>query len=85
MQTHRRAFAGRQAGRQEPGLTIHGQPCVSKLARALKLHLPVLSVDGTDAVAVYRVMQESILRGTHPGWNSGVIVVLASVRRVKAG
>lgn len=33
---------------------------VSKLAR--KLHLPVLSVDGEDAVAVYRVVQESAIR-----------------------
>ena len=33
---------------------------VSKLAK--KLRLPVLSVDGEDAVAVYRVAQESVLR-----------------------
>ncbi len=33
---------------------------LTRLAR--KLHLPILSVDGEDAVAVYRVMQESVLR-----------------------
>lgn len=33
---------------------------VSKLAK--KLQVPVLSVDGEDAVAVYRVAQESVLR-----------------------
>jgi hypothetical protein len=33
---------------------------VSKLAK--KLHFPVLSVDGEDAVAVYRVVQESAIR-----------------------
>jgi hypothetical protein len=35
-------------------------PTMSKLARSLRL--PVLTVDGTDAVAVYRVMQESAHR-----------------------
>ncbi len=35
-------------------------PSLSKLAR--KLRLPVLTVDGADAVAVYRVMQESAHR-----------------------
>jgi hypothetical protein len=35
-------------------------PSFSKLAKSLKL--PVLTVDGTDAVAVYRVMQESAHR-----------------------
>jgi Dehydrogenase E1 component len=35
-------------------------PALSKLAK--KLHLPILTVDGTDAVAVYRVMQESAHR-----------------------
>ena len=35
-------------------------PSLSKLAK--KIDLPVLTVDGTDAVAVYRVMQESAHR-----------------------
>ena len=35
-------------------------PSLSKLAK--KLRLPILTVDGTDAVAVYRVMQESAHR-----------------------
>ena len=35
-------------------------PALSKLAK--KLRLPVLTVDGADAVAVYRVMQESAHR-----------------------
>ena len=33
---------------------------MSRLAKRVKL--PVLTVDGEDAVAVYRVMQESVLR-----------------------
>ncbi len=40
-----------------PALTL---PALTRLARPLKL--PVLTVDGTDAVAVYRVMQESTHR-----------------------
>ncbi|MDQ2926520.1 MAG: thiamine pyrophosphate-dependent enzyme [Acidobacteriota bacterium] len=35
-------------------------PSMSKLAK--QLHFPVLTVDGSDAVAVYRVMQESANR-----------------------
>jgi hypothetical protein len=35
-------------------------PSISKIAK--KLNLPVLTVDGADAVAVYRVMQESAHR-----------------------
>lgn len=34
---------------------------------ALKAKLPILSVDGEDAVAVYRVMQESVLRARSGG------------------
>lgn len=34
---------------------------------AAKLQLPVLTVDGEDAVAVYRVMQESVLRARAGG------------------
>ena len=36
------------------------EAAVNKLSR--KLFLPTLTVDGEDAVAVYRVMQESFLR-----------------------
>jgi hypothetical protein len=35
-------------------------PSLSKLAK--KINLPILTVDGTDAIAVYRVMQESAHR-----------------------
>jgi len=48
--------AGR-AGRSPNALTL---PAISKVAKKLKL--PVLPVDGEDAVAVYRVMQECLLR-----------------------
>jgi pyruvate dehydrogenase E1 component alpha subunit len=34
---------------------------------AKKLHLPILAVDGEDAVAVYRVMQESVIRARYGG------------------
>ena len=47
-------------GRARGGTSALSWQGVSKLAR--KLHLPVLSVDGEDAVAVYRVAQESVLR-----------------------
>jgi hypothetical protein len=45
------------ASRNRTALTL---PAVSKLAKKLKL--PVIPVDGEDAVAVYRVMQECLLR-----------------------
>jgi pyruvate dehydrogenase E1 component alpha subunit len=47
-------------GRAGSGTSTLGWQSVSKLAK--KLRLPVLSVDGDDAVAVYRVAQESVLR-----------------------
>jgi hypothetical protein len=47
-------------GRARGGTSALSWQAVSKLAK--KLHLPVLSVDGEDAVAVYRVAQESVLR-----------------------
>lgn len=34
---------------------------------ARQLHLPILAVDGEDAVAVYRVMQESVIRARYGG------------------
>jgi pyruvate dehydrogenase E1 component alpha subunit len=45
------------ASRNRTGLTL---PAVT--AAAKKLKLPVIPVDGEDAVAVYRVMQECLLR-----------------------
>jgi pyruvate dehydrogenase E1 component alpha subunit len=39
-----------------------------------KLRLPILAVDGADAVAVYRVMQESVIRARH---NDGPAVIWA--------
>jgi hypothetical protein len=45
------------AGSKEPSLSL---PSITAFAR--KLRLPVMPVDGEDAVAVYRVMQESALR-----------------------
>lgn len=41
---------------------------------AKKLRLPILAVDGADAVAVYRVMQESVIRARH---NDGPAVIWA--------
>jgi TPP-dependent pyruvate/acetoin dehydrogenase alpha subunit len=48
--------------RAEPALDFTS---MSRLAKRLKL--PVLTVDGEDAVAVYRVMQESVLRARMGG------------------
>lgn len=47
-------------------------PAMQKLAK--KLRLPILAVDGGDAVAVYRVMQESVIRARH---NDGPAVIWA--------
>ena len=47
-------------GRTRGGASALTWQAVSKLAK--KLRLPVLSVDGDDAVAVYRVAQECVLR-----------------------
>jgi pyruvate dehydrogenase E1 component alpha subunit len=47
----------RSVKRPEPALDF---ATISRFAKRLKL--PVLTVDGEDAVAVYRVMQESVLR-----------------------
>ena len=52
------------------------------LKLAAPIHLPVLSVDGTDAVAVYRVMQESVLRGRTLG---GVAVIWCALPAVTSG
>ena len=54
-----RARAGKH---REPALDF---ATMSRFAKRVKL--PVLTVDGEDAVAVYRVMQESVLRARHGG------------------
>lgn len=54
-----RARAGKH---REPALDF---ATMSRFAKRMKL--PVLTVDGEDAVAVYRVMQESVLRARHGG------------------
>jgi pyruvate dehydrogenase E1 component alpha subunit len=47
---------------------------------AKRLHLPVFAVDGEDAVAVYRVMQESVLRA-RAGGGPAVFWAVLSPRR----
>jgi hypothetical protein len=47
----------RSGKRKEPRLDFAS---ISRLAK--RLNLPVMPIDGEDAVAVYRVMQESVLR-----------------------
>jgi pyruvate dehydrogenase E1 component alpha subunit len=47
---------------------------------AKKLHLPVFAVDGEDAVAVYRVMQESVLRARAGGGPAVFWAVLSPQR-----
>ena len=47
-------------------------PAMQTLAK--KLRLPILAVDGADAVAVYRVMQESVIRARH---NDGPAIIWA--------
>jgi hypothetical protein len=53
---------------------------MSRFAR--RQHLPVLTVDGEDAVAVYRVMQESVLRARQGGGPSVLWAVMTPVRSV---
>ncbi len=48
-----------------------------------RLKLPILSVDGQDAVAVYRVMQESILRARAHGGPAVLWAVLPSEREIR--
>lgn len=54
--------ASRSGKLREPALDF---ATISKFAKRVKL--PVLTVDGEDAVAVYRVMQESVLRARFGG------------------
>ena len=51
---------------------------MSRFAR--RLQLPVLTVDGEDAVAVYRVMQESVLRARQGGGPSVLWAVMTPGR-----
>jgi len=53
---------------------------MSRFAR--RHHLPVLTVDGEDAVAVYRVMQESVLRARQGGGPSVLWAVMTPVRAI---
>ena len=50
---------------------------MAKFAKRLKL--PILTVDGEDAVAVYRVMQESVLRARLGGGPAVIWAVMAPV------
>ena len=52
---------------------------------ALRLGLPVLSVDGEDAVAVYRVMQESVLRARAGGGPAVLWAMLPGPAKLSRG
>lgn len=52
---------------------------------ASRLKLPILSVDGEDAVAVYRVMQESVLRARAGAGPALLWVMLPGPRDLAAG
>lgn len=69
---------GRSGKQREPALDFFS---VSRLAKRLKL--PVLTVDGEDAVAVYRVMQESVLRARQGGGPAVLWAVMTPTRSVK--
>jgi TPP-dependent pyruvate/acetoin dehydrogenase alpha subunit len=49
---------------------------------AKRLKLPVLTVDGEDAVAVYRVMQESVLRARQGGGPSVLWAMMTPTRSI---
>jgi hypothetical protein len=57
-------------------------PAMSRFAKRMKL--PVLTVDGEDAVAVYRVMQESVLRARQGGGPSVLWAVMTPSRSLAA-
>jgi hypothetical protein len=63
--------------RREPALDFVS---MSRLAKRLKL--PILTVDGEDAVAVYRVMQESVLRTRLGGGPAVLWAVMTPTRSV---
>ncbi len=55
----------------------------SSMSRFARRHqLPVLTVDGEDAVAVYRVMQESVLRARQGGGPSVLWAVMTPIRSI---
>lgn len=55
----------------------------ASISRFAKRHkLPVLTVDGEDAVAVYRVMQESVLRARQGGGPAVLWAVMTPVRSI---
>jgi TPP-dependent pyruvate/acetoin dehydrogenase alpha subunit len=63
--------------RTEPALDF------TSMSRFAKRHkLPVLTVDGEDAVAVYRVMQESVLRARQGGGPSVLWAVMTPTRSI---
>ena len=67
------------------GLRKSSEPAIdfSSMSRfARRHHLPVLTVDGEDAVAVYRVMQESVLRARQGGGPSVLWAVMTPVRAI---
>jgi pyruvate dehydrogenase E1 component alpha subunit len=66
----------RAGNRRNPALDF---ATLSRFAKRLKL--PVLTVDGEDAVAVYRVMQESVLRARPGGGPAVVWAVLTPLNR----
>jgi pyruvate dehydrogenase E1 component alpha subunit len=67
--------AARSVKRREPALDFVS---MSRLAKRLKL--PTLTVDGEDAVAVYRVMQESVLRARQGGGPAVLWAVMTPAR-----
>jgi TPP-dependent pyruvate/acetoin dehydrogenase alpha subunit len=76
--THSDAHPRRSAA-NAPALTW---PAVGQLAK--KLHLPLFPVDGEDAVAVYRVMQEASSRARSGGGPSVLWAVLTNQPLPKA-
>jgi pyruvate dehydrogenase E1 component alpha subunit len=69
----------RSRKRSEPAIDF------TSMSRFAKRHkLPVLTVDGEDAVAVYRVMQEAVLRARQGGGPSVLWAVMTPARSIAA-
>lgn len=75
--------SGSEAFRPAPKPAPDTLEWASMQRTANRLKLPVLSVDGEDAVAVYRVMQESVLRVRSGAGPTVLWAVLPQPRRLK--
>ena len=75
-----------QAGAAQPGAVPRAELFAWEAVRRAtrKIPVPILTVDGEDAVAVYRVMQESVLRARSGAGPAMLWAMLPSVKDLRA-